>query len=262
MAENTYLTALHGMEELILDARQFVPMFSRKNYSSAFQKYYEAHTATFQAVETGYQNAIDKTQYVFNMAQAAVTPAAEAANKPAGKSKKEKELIDCNLSMVVYVFPAILYFKGESAGALTDEMLRQWKEQFPKTNLSAAPYEDIESGFHKKWCYITTAVCETFGKPDDCYELTVLRNYRDSYLQSQPDGEEIIREYYDVAPTIVKHINRQPDRKEIYRSIWDTYLNPCLTMIENDEKESCRELYTEMVRTLQERYFYTDRQKK
>lgn len=262
MAENTYLTALHGMEQLIPGARQYVSMFSRKNYGSAFQKYYEANAATYQAVETGYQNAIDKTQYLFNMAQAAVSPGVAAVNKLPGKSKQEKELIDCNLSIVVYVLPGILYFKGESGKPLTDEILRQWKEQFPKTNLSSAPFEEIESGFHKKWCYITTAVCETFGKPDDCYELTLLRNYRDSYLQNQPDGEAVIREYYDVAPTIVKRINRQPDRKKIYRGIWDTYLSPCITMIENDEKESCKELYIEMVRTLQERYFYTDQGKK
>lgn len=261
MAENTYLTALHGMEQVIPDAGQFVSMFSKKSYGSAFEKYYEAHAATYQAVETGYKNAIDKTQYLFNMAQAAVAPAVSAVNKLPGRSKREKELMDSNLCMVVYVLPGILYFKGECSGPLTDEILRQWKEQFPKTNLSAAPFEEIESGFHKKWCYITTAVCETFGKPDDCYELTVLRNYRDTYLQNQPGGEEAIREYYDVAPTTVKRINRQPDRKKIYRSIWETYLNPCLTMIENDEKESCKELYMEMVRTLQERYFYTDQKK-
>lgn len=258
MAENTYLTALHGMERVIPDARQFVSMFNRKSYGDAFQKYYEAHAVTFGAVETGYQNAIDKTQYLFNMAEAAVRPAAAEVQKMSGRSKQEKELIDSNLSMVVYVLPGILYYKGESAKPLTDEILRQWKAQFPKTNLSAAPFEEIESGFHKKWCYITTAVCETFGKPDDCYELTLLRNYRDSYLQSQPDGEEVIREYYDVAPTIVKRINRQPDKKKIYRGIWETYLSPCITMIENDEKAACKELYIEMVRTLQERYFYTD----
>lgn len=258
MAENTYLTALHGMEKIISDARDFIPAFNRKGYSDSFKKYYEKHLSVYEAVETGYNNALDKQQYLFNMAEASVMPVVSVIDALSGKSKKEREIMDSNLCMVVYVLPGILHFKGNSAKPLTDEILRQWKEHFPKTNLSAAPFEEIESGFHKKWCYITTAVCETFGKPDDCYELTLLRNYRDGYLQNQPDGEEIIREYYDVAPTIVKRINKLPDRKTIYRSVWDNYLDPCITMIENGEQESCKELYIKMVRDLQERYFYTD----
>ena len=127
---------------------------------------------------------------------------------------------------------------------------------FPKSNLQAADYEFIEKGFHKKFCYITTAVCETFQKPDDCYELTLLRNYRDQYLAALPEGEEIIRAYYDVAPTIVKHINRQKNAGEIYRDIWSDYLSPCIHMIEEGKNEECKDLYIKMVRDLQKEYFY------
>lgn len=41
-------------------------------------------------------------------------------------------------------------------------------------------------------CYITTAVCGSFGKSDDCYELTMFRDFRDSWLRRQEDGKEII----------------------------------------------------------------------
>lgn len=38
-------------------------------------------------------------------------------------------------------------------------------------------------------CYITTATCEEYGKPDDCYELTTFRNFRDNWLKNNPMGK-------------------------------------------------------------------------
>ena len=69
-----------------------------------------------------------------------------------------------------------------------------------------------------------------------------------------------MQEYYDIAPTIVKHINRDKKCKEIYASIWEEYLAPCLHLIEEDRKEDCQELYTRMVRNLEKEYFYKNRQ--
>lgn len=254
--ENTYLTALHGMETILPSLDRPLDSFKKKTYSDYFKRYYEAHIQTYTAVEEGYVHAIDKEQYIFNMAEAAVSAPAAQIDRTAKKSKREARLIDTNLCFVVYVFPGILKYGGESAGPLTQEILRMWKERFPETNLSCATFEEIEAGFHRKFCYITTAVCECFQKPDDCYELTLLRNYRDGYLMSQPEGEEIIHEYYDVAPTIVKRINRSTDKMAVYQMIWEKYLQPCIHMIENGEEEDCKELYIQMVRELQEEYFY------
>lgn len=255
MSENTYLTAFHGMQAIFPDVGVYVKEFNRKSYAKAFRDYYEKNVPVYQAVESGYISAIDKEQYLLNMAGAVAEGGLSLKEAAPSRKKQDNLMLDMNLCLVVYVLPGILQFGGESAKPLTEEILKAWKRQFPKTNLSAASYEEIEAGFHRKWCYITTAVCETFGKPDDCYELTLLRNYRDSYLLKQPGGEEIVREYYDVAPTIVKHINRRPDHRKIYRKVWDTYLHPCIVMIENGERESCRELYIKMVRDLQEQYF-------
>lgn len=254
--ENTYLTALHGMEQILPALERPLESFKKKSYSDYFNRYYEACIPTYATVEKGYLHAVDKAQYIFNMAEAAVmSPASEIGRIPK-KNKREAKLMDTNLCFVVYVIPGILKYGGESAAPLTQEILRMWKERFPETNLSSATFEEIEAGFHRKFCYITTAVCECFGKPDDCYELTLLRSYRDSYLMSQPEGEELIRRYYDVAPTIVKRINRSADKKAVYQMIWETYLQPCIRMIENGEKEACKELYIQMVNELQEEYFY------
>jgi hypothetical protein len=172
------------------------------------------------------------------------------------KRAREQRMMDLNLTMAVFVFPSILQYKGNSSQPLVDKILEGWKREFPKSNLAYAEYEEIEKGFHRKFCYITTAVCESSGRADDCYELTLLRDYRDHYLAEQPEGNEMIHEYYDVAPSIVKHINRKGNASEIYQSIWETYLSPCIHMIEDGELESCRDLYREMVYTLKDEYFY------
>lgn len=96
-------------------------------------------------------------------------------------------------------------------------------------------------------CYITTAVCEEYGKPDDCYELTMFRSFRDQWLLRQPDGPALVRWYYDTAPALVEKINRQENRKEIYRGLNEEYLSKCLTYIETGDYDSCKALYTAMM---------------
>jgi hypothetical protein len=105
-------------------------------------------------------------------------------------------------------------------------------------------------------CYITTATCEEYGKPDDCYELTAFRGFRDNWLQYQEDGSELIQRYYDTAPAIVALINQQPDRVHIYRNLKDTYLAKCLKYIEQGENEKCKELYVDMME-----YLYKEKEK-
>ena len=74
--------------------------------------------------------------------------------------------------------------------------------------------------------------------------------------EALPEGEQLIRRYYDLAPTIVKHIDQKENRQEIYRRIWDDYLSECIRLIEGDELELCRQLYTDMVEELSQEYFF------
>lgn len=103
-------------------------------------------------------------------------------------------------------------------------------------------------------CFITTAVCGSFGKPDDCFELTAFRKFRDDWLNAQPDGKALIAEYYAIAPRIVANINRLADAKEIYKHIWQKYLAPCLNFIERGDNDSCKSKYVEIVCELKKQY--------
>ena len=71
-----------------------------------------------------------------------------------------------------------------------------------------------------------------------------------------PEREQIVKEYYNIAPTIVKHISQTDRADEIYEQIWEEYLQPCIRLIEAKEPDSCEELYTKRVRTLEKKYLY------
>lgn len=104
-------------------------------------------------------------------------------------------------------------------------------------------------------CYITTAVCKSFGKADNCYELQTFRKFRDEWLIAQSNGKVLIDEYYHTAPIIVEKIDAKEDARKIYEQIWEKYLKNCLEYIENEQFEECRDLYIEMVNTMKSKYF-------
>lgn len=103
-------------------------------------------------------------------------------------------------------------------------------------------------------CFITTAVCDSFNKPDNCYELTMFRDFRDNWLVLQSDGQFLINEYYRIAPFIVENINLCSDAQEIYQEILNQYLKPCLSHIESGDNLRCKELYVSMVKNLRKRF--------
>ena len=92
-------------------------------------------------------------------------------------------------------------------------------------------------------CFITTAVCEYFGKSDDCRELTTLRNYRDKWLKNQPDGQKLIDEYYKIAPSIVVDMKNSDNYDEICEELLAKYINP----INQKKIDEYKNLYIEMV---------------
>jgi hypothetical protein len=104
-------------------------------------------------------------------------------------------------------------------------------------------------------CFITTATCLTLGKNDDCYELNLFRWLRDNYIIKQPQGKQLVRQYYKIAPQIVAKINRLGNKaRDIYALIWKHYLSSCLKMIEAKQYKQATDLYMKMVKTLRKRF--------
>lgn len=96
-------------------------------------------------------------------------------------------------------------------------------------------------------CYITTAICEASGKPDDCYELTMMRKFRDQWLAKQPDGYYLINDYYETAPKIVAAIDSLRERSSIYDYLNCNFLKKCVDFAGRNLMADCKKCYMDMV---------------
>lgn len=103
-------------------------------------------------------------------------------------------------------------------------------------------------------CFITSAVCLTLGKPDNCEELRTMRMFRDEWLRDQPGGEEAIEEYYKIAPEVVKSIDCQPDRLSIYETIYKEYILPCVECAKEKNFSESSRIYVSMMAALKAQY--------
>lgn len=117
-------------------------------------------------------------------------------------------------------------------------------------------YADCADYKNASRCFITTAVCLTMGKADDCEELTAMRLFRDEWLRDQPGGLQLIEEYYRIAPAIIEKIdqNSDPDRKTVYAAIYRDYILPCVECVKKKKFDSSKQIYVNMVTALKERY--------
>ncbi|MDD6182756.1 MAG: hypothetical protein PUB25_03410 [Lachnospiraceae bacterium] len=241
--------------DMLLQVKEPMTNFKKNTYEAAFLEYTEQYEEVLQHLEDVYIYTDIQEELLKSVAKEFVDAAAMEIERQPKKRRKDRLLSDYNMTMVVYVIPALQKKNPVSGKAYAEAILTEWKRQFPRTNLHAVTYEEIQEGFQQRYCYITTAVCLSLQKPDDCMELQLLREYRDGYLMDLEEGETVIKEYYDVAPTIVKHINRQSNASEIYRNIYDSYLSECIRLLQMGEKDACKQIYTDMVYDLEEKFF-------
>lgn len=82
-------------------------------------------------------------------------------------------------------------------------------------------------------CFITTAICQSSGKSDDCAELQILREFRDKYVFQ--NHWELLYEYYCDAPKIVDGIAAKEDASTIWESFRTGYLTKALDAIQDGD---------------------------
>lgn len=103
-------------------------------------------------------------------------------------------------------------------------------------------------------CFLTSACTEARGLPDDCKELTVLRNFRDSYLKGLPEGQAEICQYYHIAPVIVDKIHSLSNANEIFDNIYTELVLPCVELIQCGKNEAAHHKYRDYVQLLRRQY--------
>jgi hypothetical protein len=104
-------------------------------------------------------------------------------------------------------------------------------------------------------CWITTAVCDHLGRPDDCDELQTLRKFRDEVMEQRQAWRVLVRIYDIIAPRIVEAIDAEEDPAAIYRALLDRFILPSVSFVKQDRHDEAVCLYSMMVEELLTNYF-------
>jgi len=127
--------------------------------------------------------------------------------------------------------------------------LMQYKEQMRAWASEKTAAATPSSGGGGGLCFITTAVCEKLGLPDDNPILNEFRKFRDVHM----GGKEAVAEYYELAPKIVARIE-ELKADDVYYDILSKWLIPALKEIHHGNYDNAQAIYTEMVTRLKESY--------
>ena len=100
-------------------------------------------------------------------------------------------------------------------------------------------------------CYLTSACMRYFQEKfdDNCYELRVLRLFRDNFV-----SKEDIEHYYEVAPIIVETVDKKEKSDIIYDYIYDNIVDYCVEQIEQGNYDKAYSRYKNSVLTLEEQF--------
>ena len=108
-------------------------------------------------------------------------------------------------------------------------------------------------GSESSGCFLTSACVEYMGKMDGCEELTVLRAFRDGYMQTIDGGAGLIKEYYSVAPNIVDRIKTSDGQDKYFKYIYGV-VERCVKLISSGENERALNEYKNMVNNLRNEF--------
>lgn len=240
------------------DYSERVRAFRKDSYHGLFERYKEENYAFYTAVKIVLDNAPDDAESLDGIYHQIASGFIREQEAELARVKKKNERfsvqMDKNMFMAVYVLPSIKEIGGPKADELAEAICKEWGESFKDSNIIASDYDSIVQGFKRKLCYVTTAVCQNLNKGENCEELRLIKEFRDSYLSETEGGPELIEEYYDIAPTLVKRIARDAEAEAKYIWLWNTYLAPCVAYIKSGQMETCRETYCHMMEELKKEY--------
>jgi hypothetical protein len=108
----------------------------------------------------------------------------------------------------------------------------------------------------KSVCFIATACAEARGLPDDCYELSLLRIFREEYVAKLPDGEAVLAEYREKAPKVVSAIKALGEERagEIWEHLYERGVSRAVELILSGMWDEAFGVYEAMCHEMEERF--------
>lgn len=132
------------------------------------------------------------------------------------------------------------------------QIAKQWYEKAAKQGDTDAKKKLEELA--KSGCFITTAVCSTLNKADDCDELKTMRWYRDKIQAENKEMALLIKEYYRVAPLVVKEIHSSSEERNVYKQLWRRNISSIYQNIKRKEYRKATLEYIDMLEGLCKQY--------
>lgn len=148
----------------------------------------------------------------------------------------------CYLGSEFYTYT---FSSGRKARFCSKKCIHEW---LSAGGPPVAAYKDSD-------CFITTATCRSKNLPDDCHELETLRAFRDKYMKENESMKADVQEYYKIAPTICRNIDKLKNSNEIYDDIWKDYLKDAVAAVDTCEFEMAYKIYKKMVLELKDKYY-------
>ena len=260
-AEQSFRAAAAQLAGCIRNYPGYNRKILRDEFAAAFEAYEQGTTPIFEQLDCAVRAQEERRAALLDEAAETMLNDLEAAwqSDPKWKSKSGRTAVrdDDKVILAIFFVPALRKQALSVSEELSTRIREKWMVRHPDSPFYLGDYETLVGGFRKKFlglCFITTAVCEAQGLPDDCAELTAFRAFRDGYLRACPDGEALISEYYNIAPGIVTCIDLCSDRAAKYAAIRETWLEPCYRDLQENRPERCKERYVRMVRSLEREY--------
>lgn len=250
---------------LFEQAEAKIAEFKKETYAASFKDYLESNARVWNEIGEATEGMLlqEQGQAFGQAADRLVEGARGRLASVKGRGRRDAMQYNLNLYMVSYVLPALLAWqkrrgiREEDTRQLTDVICDRWQAAFG-ARIQASDQEAIQAGFKQKLCFVTTAVCQGLRKSQNCKEILLMKQFRDGYFSRSEEGKQLIQEYYDIAPTIVKRIARQEEPEAEYQYLWSTYIKKCVGHIEHGEEEQCSQLYKAMMTELKQAYMVTD----
>lgn len=243
----------------ILNYPEHYNKISKREFFTAFDNYEADNAPILQELELCYMQADDPSAFLGTVCTQLldeVDGAMQASKEWKHKSKRSQLMFQYKVVMAVFLTPLVRKMELTVAEPFRTELNRQWMERHPDEKWTPGDYTVLSGGFRKgKFCFVTTAICEFEGKPDDCRELTLLREFRDGWLRQCADGPALIERYYNEAPAVVTCIDCCDEPEKRYAELRRRWLTPCIEALEHGDPARCRALYIDMMHTLQTRYY-------
>lgn len=240
--------ALSLLNSTLFDFELEEVSFTQKAYPECFSSYSGRLNTALQTL----QGVQEEDCHAF--AQALISHISDSLHYRQVRSSKSSIFFRYRMMVAVYLIPTLHDSPVREANIVLASFLQLWNDKYPKETLSSVSFEQINNGWRRKGCYITTAVCCNLHKPDNCTELQTLRHFRDDWMRQRPDDLLLIQEYYTFAPSIVTAIDTAPEAAKTYHTLWKDYISPCVRDAAAGKNVRCLRRYKQMMLRLEKQY--------